>query len=115
MGGGAIVVPRELARRMDFQSVRKKTDWKSILRGIMFIIGNGCPGRPAECRQVVQTNRPASEQQEAESWCVSLDSCDWTLGAKTAANKKAALNEPFFEGETASKALENPKKTGGKS
>jgi len=29
--------------------------------------------------------------------------------------KNAALEEPFFEGETASKASETPEKTGGKS
>ena len=54
---------------------------------------------PAEALHIEQTKSPEPEQQELESSCRELASCDSALGAKTATSKNAALKKQRFEGE----------------
>ena len=62
---------------------------------------------PAEALHVEQTKSPEPEQQEVESSCRELDSCDSALGAKTATDKNAALKKQRFERERLLEIIEN--------
>ena len=62
---------------------------------------------PAEALHVEQTKIPEPEQQELESSCRELDSCDSALGANTATDKNAALKKQRFDGECFLETIEN--------